>query len=504
MRSRTVRMRLTPLLLTALVVGGAGCNGDSGSESNGGTDAGSDAVGDTGSDARSDSGDTRQRDSGATDADVDAQTDTASDTGPTTIDVSGRAFGDQGFPLANARVLLLSGKVTTTNSNGEFSFEDVEPPYGLGVVRTVDIANRPPKDHVAIYPELTSPNPNVTHVGIGAGRDQHEAEILGEVTGGYFDESNPPSFRTGVVFGAPRGFQQLLFLGSSFSFDSGSFNSIKWIGSQPLTGRLRALQWEVDGNGFPKTYNEYGVGSELQLNDGDGLGPVDVALDQNADDGTLQGAARVPSGFQYDDGSLAAVVDDEALLTISALSSGSKSYSLVTPDVDGVSLAVQASAEPANGNASTSTFRPGLPANTNSADVELVAPPELQSPANNSSGVGPGTEFSWTAFDGGVHILELVPNNRPTGNPSIYVVTDETEAKLPELKAFGVSIPANAQYRWRVEGLGPLETVASSAFRSKYVNRRGTDAEGEPRPESVGFTKVQASASDLRTLTTGN
>ena len=92
-------------------------------------------------------------------------------------------------------------------------------------------------------------------------------------------------------------------------------------------------------------------------------------------------------------------------------------------------------------------------------------------PADGASGVSPGTEFRWSAFAGGIH---LVVFDGQGASPSYYVVTRETSTRIPDLTALGAAFPAGAFYDWFVVGIGPFASVDDFTGTGTLLPRVGS------------------------------
>ncbi|WP_434391221.1 hypothetical protein [Melittangium boletus] len=66
----------------------------------------------------------------------------------------------------------------------------------------------------------------------------------------------------------------------------------------------------------------------------------------------------------------------------------------------------------------------------------------------------------WLSSPGGVHRLLVVQDDDATETPyALSVFTTGTQATLPDLSPFGISVPASAGFFWYVDGLGPAASV---------------------------------------------
>jgi hypothetical protein len=100
----------------------------------------------------------------------------------------------------------------------------------------------------------------------------------------------------------------------------------------------------------------------------------------------------------------------------------------------------------------------GLAMGSASAPVSVHASPTLLSPST-SANVMHDTHFTFTAFDGGIQVLELESSPSTPAAPSIYVFTAATDVPWPDLRPFGVPFPSGTSYRCTVGGVGPFSTM---------------------------------------------
>jgi hypothetical protein len=90
--------------------------------------------------------------------------------------------------------------------------------------------------------------------------------------------------------------------------------------------------------------------------------------------------------------------------------------------------------------------------------LTIQAPPVLSAPKAGAI-ISKGTEFFWSPFENGVHVLELEAEIPSRATPSIRVLTGGSSAIWPDLSRMGVPFPQQARYQCAVEGLGPFSTI---------------------------------------------
>ena len=90
--------------------------------------------------------------------------------------------------------------------------------------------------------------------------------------------------------------------------------------------------------------------------------------------------------------------------------------------------------------------------------LTIQAPPVLSAPKAGAI-INQGTEYSWSRFENGVHVLELEAEIPSRATPSIRVVTAASTALWPDLSRLGVPFPQGMRYQYGVAGLGPFSTI---------------------------------------------
>jgi len=99
---------------------------------------------------------------------------------------------------------------------------------------------------------------------------------------------------------------------------------------------------------------------------------------------------------------------------------------------------------------------------TTNVSVALPTPISAVLPADAATGIGTGTDFTWTAFAGGNALYVLLASGA-SGQPSFAIFTTGTTARIPDLSAQGMGLPPGASYSWNVLAVGPHANVDSAA-----------------------------------------
>jgi hypothetical protein len=98
--------------------------------------------------------------------------------------------------------------------------------------------------------------------------------------------------------------------------------------------------------------------------------------------------------------------------------------------------------------------------------VNIVTPPEVSLPVNAATGVDTTVTFSWTAMAGGVHLVVFTGTG---STPTYYVLTAGTSATIPNMKPFGLGLPAATAYKWQIYGFGPFGSVDAAAGSAGFI-----------------------------------
>ena len=82
------------------------------------------------------------------------------------------------------------------------------------------------------------------------------------------------------------------------------------------------------------------------------------------------------------------------------------------------------------------------------------------SPPAAATGVNLGTNFTWTAFTGGISLAIF----RPTGaTPTYWIFTADAQTTIPDLTAEGLGLPTGGGYLWFVYGFAPFASIDAFA-----------------------------------------
>jgi hypothetical protein len=384
----------------------------------------------------------------------------SSSTGPSTggvgsvVTVTGRVVGQNGQAVASAPVVVTGKASTNSDASGNFSIANVTTPYDISVV---DATNK----RALVYKGLTRTDPTLLFVGSSPGTSR-TGSVSGKISGGTFTPNQGASDITRVVFASGE------TNNNTSTAASGTFGpfSLSWFGPTATTGSLYALQFTSDAGGLPVAagYKGYGVRSGIAVNDGSSLTNQFDTL-QTVSTNQFTGTVTVPSGYTLGAKVVYTRVSQSAVIGMFAESNANANLSYYTPGISGATLLLEAIATKAGGG--TEVFwKTGLATAATGVSITLVAPPEVSLPVNAATGVDTTVTFSWTAMTGGVH---LVVFQGAGSTPTYYVLTSGTSATIPNMKPFGLGLPASTSYSWFVFGFGPFGSVDAAAGSAGFI-----------------------------------
>ncbi len=362
------------------------------------------------------------------------------------ITVTGKVIGINNQPVASVPVQIVGVPSVNTDANGAFTIANVTTPYTIIVV---DGAN----NRALVYRGLTRSDPTLFWLGATPGT-LHSAAVSGSLVAWTpIAPGTQTTARAGFVSPDASG-------NATVNNTSGNVTiSSSWYGSTTTTGTIYALIWNYDSNILPTTFVKFGKRSNVTLLDGTtNSGQNDtIGVAQTAQ---ISGTVNVPSGYTLKSRSVYAVF--ESKLGIPILSDGTTvpNFTYNTPNVTGAGASLVALAQDATGSV-VESFMSGLGVNQTGITMTMPAAPEQSLPVDNATGVTTKTPFSWTQFQGGIHLV--VFNAVTSGQPNILLITAATSDSIPNLSSLGLPLPSAATYHWSVDGVGPFSSMDAAA-----------------------------------------
>lgn len=362
--------------------------------------------------------------------------------GNTTI--TGQVLDINDQPLAG-RTVVQAGRTTTTDANGNFTFTTVAVPYDISIVQTS------PKV-ATVYSQLTRTDPKLRDFSV-ANNPSRTTTVGGTLTG----LSSSSGALTGVSFASPEVVHGDFVTANPWSLP------ISWFGPASITGKVHAMQWTVDGNGTLSAILTYGVTSGVvALTSGSPVSNADVALAPVASQ-PVTGTIALPSGYTISDRSVYVTFSDGATFGVSGDSVSTPGFGVPIPSGIEASAIVTATAN--NGTAQSYAQVSALAPGTSNVTLTLPSPASPTAPANGATGVDTSTAFVWTPLAGGVEVLAMSGQGT---DPTYYIASGGTTARIPDLSAQGLGLPAARTYDWFVIGFGPFASI--DAFAASNVS----------------------------------
>jgi hypothetical protein len=369
------------------------------------------------------------------------------------ITVTGRVFDLNSQPVASVPVIVSGKTSTNSDASGNFTVTGVTVPYDVTVVVPTGTKGG------LVYKGLTRSDPTLFYPGTSPA-PLRSATVNGTVSGGAFTPTQPADHKTIVFFGSADAAL------STTTTASGTFSlGGTWFGPTSTSGALYALQYQVDGSGIPvaDAYKGYGVKSGLVIND---ASVTNNQLDtlKTLPTRQLTGTLTPATGYTLSSRRLFARFSSTAVAQLLTETTNSPSLSYYTPEITGGSLIVSATGNKAG--VAVVTYKVGVAANASGVTVNIPAGPELSLPVAGATGVDTTVTFSWTPFSGGVHLIFFTS----TGNPSFYVLTTGTSTTIPNLKSYGVTLPAATTYNWMVLAVAPVGSSDAAASSVNFLS----------------------------------
>lgn len=371
-------------------------------------------------------------------------------TGETTV--RGRVVDQHAQPMAGVAVFVAGRSATTTDAYGNFTISNVGVRYSITAVDTLDKS-------ALVYRGLSRRDPTLVFSAI-ARATPSAAFVNGTVYGGAFAPTQPPDYRTAVLF-TPADVAW-----SAVTKSSGTFTvNGDWYGSNTAVGTLHALQYQVDTAGFPGAngFHTYGMRSGIHINDASVNNNQNDTLTVAVGTDHLTGTVTVPAGYALGAKKIYARFSATATVELYTDGGANPSMSYYTPRLSGVTADLVVGAS--SGSGAVTTYRVGIPTDAQGITVTIPRGPALSQPTAGATGVDSTATFSWTPFSGGVYLLAA----SSAGNPTFYIVTADTSTTLPNLSAYGLGLPQSAMYSWQVKGVAPIGSVDEAASVGQFT-----------------------------------
>ncbi len=402
---------------------------------------------------------------------------TGGGSGPT-IDVAGKVITRTGVAVPSATVAIVGKGTTTSDSQGNFAFSGVTPPYTIAATAVGGA-------QITVVIGVTRADP-VVRSNATASTAPNSASVSGLFSGSATTDGGVAR-RNLYLFESPE-----VATTNTLSGDDPGYvvNGIVWPSAlTTVTGNVHALQVHNGGaGGLPSSFTAYGTSANVTLVDNATVSGKNIAGTQ-VTAGALAGTVTVPqaSSLQITTTTFSVRLGHGSILlgtdSVAVAQGDPKPFSFVTPAIPDSSITLTSAAvTPAPIRSSTFT-RYGAPANENAANFTLAAPPQLNMPTDFVTGIDLATQtFSWSPMDpAGLYSVTLSATPPTVGNAKTFTIyTESTDLKFPSPTDLGLPAFANdTTFTWFVTGTGGATAVTVNDLVGPFVNATDLPAAGD-------------------------
>ena len=363
--------------------------------------------------------------------------------------VTGKVVTATGDPAPNIAVVIAGRGPFVTDGSGMFVVSDAPVPYDAivfdGAAGTADV-----------WRGLTRADPIFT-VDFPFTDFPYTAAVDGAVTGGV-GPPVPLTHETKVGYGIDGGF---MFTTDEPDPTTGLYATpdLGWGGPVASDLHITALQYQLGPDDAAANFTGYGtitapvVTGDTLINQDIVLGPVATT--------TISGTMSLPAGVSGAVGIVLIGLPGDGFLTLPTALSLSPTFSFQAPDAPGLTRGLLLFGVAGTANQVT-VSRTDLPAPATNLDLVLPTPTGLVLPVSGATGVDHATQFRVTASPGDrVFRVAFGPTTGP--GPKIRVHTTSSTVRIPDLSAWGMGLPAGAEYEWSVRADGPASSLDDAA-----------------------------------------
>jgi hypothetical protein len=399
--------------------------------------------------------------------------------------ITGKIINGAGQPITPGNIgsatlnikLLGATSNAVIDSNGGFTLADVPATYSL--VLSVSASS---SRLITVFQGLTRANPTLTvSQGLVPSPVQgSNAPLEGKITGGS-GFPTPSNTSTVLTVAVPKAVSSFSSYFSPVNASTGVYSTfLSWLGSNPVTATVHALQFSTDTGGKITAYGGYGQQAVTVTPQGpiDPGQPIPTPVKQNValaavSAGSVKGAITWPPGlntpeYQVSTNLLFAGPDQTSLNLSSPTGFGQpsvigtpSSYDQLVPLITGAKfiqrLSINEKVTPGSfAQGATSSVWKSVTPDVNT-DIVVPAPIGLKLPEENATDVNTSTKFSWSAYSGGIHIVVfyLFPSAGIV-QTQVQVITAESSTTIPDL---GDVIPKGVFVLWAVQGIAPYSSM---------------------------------------------
>lgn len=359
---------------------------------------------------------------------------------PTTITVEGQVLTGEGTPLAGVLVHA-QGALTTTESDGGFRLEGIEPPY------TLTLGSGGTDAWVHAYEGLTSAAPLLIPTGPAYGG------YIGSITGSLLGIGALPADE--LVFVGVEGIAAPVLAYGGAQGGGSSYSAFAtWLRpGATAQARLHALRIRLDTEGRPLAYFGYDD-PEVTLVAG-AIAKADVLLNQVVPNSRLEGTVGVAGGGVLSETQLVARFGASYGLMFYA-GPASAAMNVPVPEIGDGSVVAVAEATFAHGTTLAWASVPIGPAFA----LDVPAPPQLLAPVAGATDVSGATEFRVLGGPTGGRLFVWEPLAAADG-PRMALTTAADTARIPDVTPLGLALVPGGRYSWRVHALAAENYLAA-------------------------------------------
>lgn len=351
-------------------------------------------------------------------------------------DINGSIYG-----LSDELVILIDGVNVPIDADGHFRVPNAPDEYQLQVCA-------PNYKLVDIYDGLRTRTPLVDF-NTGFGEPPYAATIRGKVTGGLstpYTVAEDETVYTEVAYSSNT--NGYLYPRSQIDPPEGFDLNPQWFGSATDAGEVLALQYVFKNKVGPTQFTGF-ARRPMTVADGNIYGSVNGSASTDLvftapTVSTITGHLSLPSGWTRDSSwvHMGPFMPD-------LLFEGD--FSLLVPRLEGVPMWVLVQTKGPEGNAELKAPVP----TTSPWNVTVPSPPKQLLPVDKANTVTKATTFTWSSLPQGTvaSVVWLV------GDWAIERYTTTASTTIPDLSAFGVTLPAATDSSWRVRALGPAAST---------------------------------------------
>jgi hypothetical protein len=389
----------------------------------------------------------------------------------------GSSSGDSGAPITVHGTVIdywrhrvpnvavyLGAATTMTDGMGQFTFNNVTPPYDIGLAVRVGLIQYGGSEDTYLFKGLKRSDPTlqVKDGLVGNSSTGNTWKFQSFPSGTRPDGGTTPRF-IGIAFGSPDTIWDYTFQDPDGTDLGASY--IDYEGGASSAGRARALLWETPtlDQVSPTRYVAYDD-QPLAI---DEVTTKNVTFNMSADNtpadiisGTISSAMAGPiqldSYVRFDDG---------APIHIVQLTNAGQNFQMLMPKISGSSITVSALVGSTPTGPYSLVHVDGLTPPQTGVQIAVPAPVSLVSPPGGTSNVGPNAMFQWSASPHVALFYLYCDGVASTDGPTrFFVVTEDYKAQLPVLGGpSGIPLPKGRQCQWSIELHGTYATVDQAA-----------------------------------------